>query len=112
MGQYIKYYDNFDTSKFIMQWEKWCYIHYSILKPLLNWLIKNWYEILWYDGIIIDNSWTLWPLWLIFDFSRKNYSPQEKNNFAIMNTNTLFEATKKYWYNMNNLYIDLVIKKI
>lgn len=108
MGKYIKYYDNFDKSKFKMQWNEWCYIHFSIFELVLKHLINNWYEILWYDWIIIDDKWTLWPLSLIFDFSRWNNTFDEKNNLSLLNISKLYEIAKNEWYNLNNLYIDVV----
>ena len=86
------------------------YIHNFILKEHIKELLKNWYEILWYDGIIINNEWTNWPLSLIFDFSRENYSINEKNNLAIKNIKELLKRTVKEWYNLNDLYVDIVYK--
>lgn len=88
------------------------YIHYSALKDYLIDLINYWYEILWYDGIIIDEQWTLWPISLIFDFSRANYSFNEKNNLAIKNIDEILKKTKEEGYNLDNLYVDVVFRKV
>ena len=86
------------------------YIHFSVLKKFLQDIIDNWYEILWYDGIIVDKNWTLWPISLIFDFSRKEASKKKKNILALKNINTLYDEAKKEGYNLDNLYVDVVIK--
>jgi hypothetical protein len=46
-------------------------------------LIDGWYEILWYDGMVINHKWTMSPVYLIFDFSRENNLGTQKNRLAM-----------------------------
>lgn len=86
------------------------YIHSSKLKYYIIELINNWYEILWYDWIIINKRWTLWPMSLIFDFCRKDYTAEERNNLALNNIDELFNKAIKEGFLMDDLYVDIVIK--
>ncbi len=114
MGMYIKFLDKFHESKFTrlynIEGQKYCYIHFTILKEVLEWLMENWYEILWYDGMIVNERWVEWPLSLIFDFSRKNYSVIERNKLALKNVDVLIKQTKEGWYDLNDLFVDLIIR--
>lgn len=94
--------------KYIIQPWGSVYIHSSVLKSYIMELITNWYKILWYDWIIFNKQWTLWPLLLIFDFCRKNNSYTEKNKLAIENIDNLIKTARKEWYNLDDLYVDIV----
>ncbi len=86
------------------------YIHYSKLKEYIIDLVKNWYEILWYDWIIINKKGTIWPVSLIFDFSINNKEVIDKYNTIIQSIPDLIKKTKDEWYNLEDLYVDVIFK--
>jgi len=101
---------SFFLQNMIIKWKQ-RYITHSLLKDYIEELVNNWYEIHGYDGIIINEAGTLSPLSLIFDFTRENYSPEEKNTLAKENISLLIELAKTE-FNINNLYVDVVGSKI
>lgn len=120
MGQYIKYYNNFDSSKFKMRWnidwEKWCYIHLSILKWTLEWVISNWYEVLWWEAIIYTPEWTLSPVELVI-WTWPETDKESRNKNALYRDYKYFiytidKRSKDWEYRKEDVFIDLVFNEI
>lgn len=120
MGLYVKYYDDFDSSKikmrWIVNWKRMCYIHIGVLKQTLEFMIKNWYEILWWETIINVNGWTLSPVELVI-WTWPEEDKESRNKNALNRDYPYFidlinKRVNDWEYRKENIFIDLVIKEL
>lgn len=87
------------------------YIHNSVFKDYVKDLIEWWYDILGYDWIIYNQKWTLSPLDLVFDFSRKkDLNMVQKNELALKWVDNLIKTAQEKQYVISDLYIDVVYR--
>lgn len=102
----LKYKDN--IRKFT---ESSVTIQFSIFDEYIKDLINDWYIVLWYDVMIINDEWTLSPINLTFDFSRNINLSNEINELALTNLQNLNKKIKEGNYNIEEVYIYIVYKK-
>lgn len=113
--KYIEYFDTFDKSKIIrlkhMESQNHYYIHLTILREVLEWLVRNWYTILGWEAMIISQKWTLSPVELLI-WTKSDATNEEMNSYALNRgykyfIDTIEKRSSDWEYRKDDVFVDI-----